>query len=404
MTYSSVGFVALLIMLIVNNDVFRKKESSEKIPAYYHYRRLLFGLSFYYAADIMWGIFNEFRLSKLLYVATVVYFIAMALSILLWTYYVINYLDEKTKFSNALHFVGQAFFILVFIALMYNFYQPKMFWFDKDGTYCTGTLRHISFVIQIALFFFTSVYALLLSRRTRKKKRPRYRALGVFGLVMIAMICLQVKYQLMPLYALGCMFGTCILHTFVHEDEKYDYYRRQEELLRKEQEHKKALGSARELAYTDPLTGVKSKLAYIEAAELIDMRISEGSLKEFGIIVFDLDGLKKINDTKGHEQGDKYIKDGCKMICRVFSHSPVYRIGGDEFAVLLEGRDFENRNALLSVFDREVEENLLSGSVVVSSGADVFDPEHDNSFSAVFERADKKMLERKQSFKETRTI
>ena len=100
-------------------------------------------------------------------------------------------------------------------------------------------------------------------------------------------------------------------------------------------------------AHLDGLTGVKSKHAYLEMEKTLDERLGKGTLSELAIVVCDVNGLKMINDTRGHQAGDEYIRMACRMICDVFSHSPVYRVGGDEFVVILTGRDYENRIALM---------------------------------------------------------
>ena len=201
---------------------------------------------------------------------------------------------------------------------------------------------------------------------------------------------------ILSMIALTIIIGiTFISHTSVLEGEKNEYRKKLEETLLRELEQKQELGSARQLAYTDPLTGVKSKRAYLEAIERIDKGVSDGSIDEFGVIVFDLNGLKTVNDTLGHEEGDRYIKEGSAIICGTFCHSPVFRIGGDEFVVILEGTDYLKRDILIAEFEELIEENQRSGKVVVSSGMDEFDLSCDTSFSSVFERADKKMYERK---------
>lgn len=201
---------------------------------------------------------------------------------------------------------------------------------------------------------------------------------------------------ILSMIALTIIIGiTFISHTSVLEGEKNEYRKKLEETLLRELEQKQELGSARRLAYTDPLTGVKSKRAYLEAIERIDKGVSDGSIDEFGVIVFDLNGLKTVNDTLGHEEGDRYIKEGSAIICGTFCHSPVFRIGGDEFVVILEGTDYLKRDILIAEFEELIEENQRSGKVVVSSGIDEFDLSCDTSFSSVFERADKKMYERK---------
>ena len=167
-----------------------------------------------------------------------------------------------------------------------------------------------------------------------------------------------------------------------------------------EEQAKQELGSAKRLAYTDPLTGVKSKLAYVEAEERLDRRIAEGTVESFAAMVFDLNGLKLINDTLGHEAGDLYITTACRLICNHFKHSPVFRIGGDEFAVILEGQDYQARSTLQAVFDRKMEENLHAGEVVIASGLSDYVRGQDNSYHAVFERADEAMYQRKRALKE----
>lgn len=189
------------------------------------------------------------------------------------------------------------------------------------------------------------------------------------------------------------------LHAFVLEDEKNRYKKELEETKEREREQKQELGSAKLLAYTDPLTGVKNKLAYIEEVEIIDKDIQEDRIEQFGVVVFDLNGLKHINDTLGHDEGDNYIKRGSRMICLKFCHSPVYRIGGDEFVVLLQGTDYKFREELLVEFDLQVERNLKKGEVVVATGMSVYDRDKDEDFISVFERADKKMYERKRALK-----
>ncbi len=111
------------------------------------------------------------------------------------------------------------------------------------------------------------------------------------------------------------------------------------------------------------------------------------------------DGLKKINDTLGHKAGDEYIRSACEMLCRYFKHSPVFRIGGDEFVVLLQGGDYEARETILREFNALIEENIREGRVVASLGLAVYDHGKDQSFHEAFKRADDLMYERKMQLK-----
>ena len=156
---------------------------------------------------------------------------------------------------------------------------------------------------------------------------------------------------------------------------------------------------ARTVAFTDPLTCVKSKHAFVVQEGHIEEKIVRGEAGEWGVIVCDVNGLKKINDTLGHKAGDAYIVTACKMLCDHFLHSPIYRVGGDEFVVLLEERDYRERHELLEIINREIEGNIGSDRAVISLGMAEFNPESDTSFNEVFKRADTLMYERKMQLK-----
>ncbi|WP_028506168.1 GGDEF domain-containing protein [Ruminococcus sp. FC2018] len=399
MIYSSIGIVAMLVQLIINYDVFMNKTSSSIGQKHKSYRHFLIGSVLYYITDIIWGFLDEHKLNKLLYADTVLYFLAMCLMVMLWTSYTTDYLDEKTRFGKALRSVGKAFFAMSVPAVIINFFYPILFDVTDECEYKAGSIRYIILMIQIFLFLLSSLHTLVLSTKTSAEKKVRYRAIGAFGIVMTALIAVQIYNPLLPVYSVGCMLGTCMLHTFIYEDEKAEYRIKLEKLLQQEKESTEALRTARTAANTDPLTGVKSRHAYIEITARIDRSIEAGKNDEFGVIVCDINDLKKINDTVGHEEGDRYIRDGCMMVCKKFAHSPVFRIGGDEFAVILERSDYDNREQLLSEFNEQVEQNQRQKLVEVSAGMAVFEAGNDSSFSDVFERADKKMYERKKILK-----
>jgi diguanylate cyclase (GGDEF)-like protein len=128
---------------------------------------------------------------------------------------------------------------------------------------------------------------------------------------------------------------------------------------------------------------------------------------EFAFGVFDCDDLKYINDTYGHDKGDIYLKTSSRLICRIFQHSPVFRIGGDEFAVILENDDFRNRDELFDEFRKTREEVCKATEneweqVNVTMGLAVYDPENDPSVIDVARRADQKMYENKKVRKENK--
>ena len=161
---------------------------------------------------------------------------------------------------------------------------------------------------------------------------------------------------------------------------------------------------ARNVALTDPLTGVKSKHAFLLNQKKIDASIDEGTADEFAVAVCDVNGLKYINDTLGHKAGDEYILKASRMICDIFQHSPVYRIGGDEFAVILHGRDYlTKKELLLALHDRSVE-HIRTNEVVISGGFSDYKPGLDRCFHDVFERADALMYKEKKLLKGMGTL
>lgn len=158
------------------------------------------------------------------------------------------------------------------------------------------------------------------------------------------------------------------------------------------------LGTVREVAYKDALTGVNSRYSYAKEELRVDEKIRQGIADHFALVVCDIDNLKTVNDEQGHAAGDEYIKSACRTICKMYDHSPVYRIGGDEFVILLKGDDYMRRTEILATFNEKAEENLAHGEVVVASGMAEFKSE-DTELHDVFERADRRMYERKAQLK-----
>ena len=154
------------------------------------------------------------------------------------------------------------------------------------------------------------------------------------------------------------------------------------------------------LAYQDALTRVKNKAWYDKVQERINEEIQCGTA-EFGIIMADLNNMKKINDTYGHERGNDYIAGACHEICVVFDHSPVFRVGGDEFVVLLEKNDYINREFLLEKLKLRYADSYKDESkepwerYSVALGMSVYEKGKDHKMKDVFRKADDLMYEDK---------
>ncbi len=168
---------------------------------------------------------------------------------------------------------------------------------------------------------------------------------------------------------------------------------------RKLEKEKETSRSFRNIANKDSLTGVRNRHAYYENEASINQQIQENSLQKLAVVVCDINGLKYVNDNIGHSAGDQLIKDACSLICEYFNHGAVFRVGGDEFAVLLQGTGYDTMMETVDRFNRKAEANIREGRVVVSIGYSVLEP-GDQYLHDVFERADQMMYERKKELKE----
>lgn len=160
----------------------------------------------------------------------------------------------------------------------------------------------------------------------------------------------------------------------------------------------------KELANRDALTGIRNKTAYDNKIRKINKKIEEGDTK-IGLAIIDLNYLKKTNDTYGHDRGDILIRKLSETICGVFSSSPVYRIGGDEFAVLLQDGDYDRFDGLAAAFNKKIElmdaDDSLEPWEKVSAalGAAFYDETLDDGMESLFRRADNAMYARKKQMK-----
>ena len=156
------------------------------------------------------------------------------------------------------------------------------------------------------------------------------------------------------------------------------------------------------LAYRDSLTGVKNKTAFQEVEARLEEQMRLGR-PQFALVVLDINGLKQINDSYGHDFGDMLIVNACRTICKAFQHSPVYRIGGDEFVVILESTDYENYMEVLQQLEVEIaqhNETAKAGcKLSIARGIAIYNSETDLVFANVFKRADESMYQNKTAMK-----
>ena len=669
MYYSSFGILAVIHHIIINHDILKNAKNEPSSGPRYRYRQFLNSILVFYIADLLWGFFEEAKIRVLVYADTVVFFATMALSILLWTRYVVAYIDKKGIKSKSLLGAGWGIFIFVISHLIINFFNPTIFTVTEEVEYVPETGRYFLLAAQFFMFVLITVYSFFVSIRSQGRDKVHYKAVCLSGGVMAVFIVLQSFDAFAPFYTIGCFIANCIIHVFVEEDEKqeqeqitedarkdrerytqiaaglandyeaiyyinietgkymevsvsetyeamnvpmegedfyeetrenarryahpddrefavsmyyketmlknlegrksysyryrimvgdearyyrfvvmlsedgkhfvlcdkdihdtitaetallekqkahvtfsqiaeslasnYDviYYvdivsgeymgytshniygelkiaqsgddffgsavknlagiihpqdrermmaaldkdqmitalegRKQhnveyrliisgkvqntrlsirkssdgvhfiigveniDEEVRKRNEHIRALNTEKELARRDELTGTRNKTAFTELEQSVQADIEGNTdLPHFALVVCDLNDLKKINDTEGHKAGDEYIRSSAKLLCDIFAHSPVFRIGGDEFAVFLSGSDLDLSKQLMNKLRSEVLANLdKHEGPVIAAGMAEFKPGDDLNVTDVFDRADQLMYEDKRKLK-----
>ena len=166
---------------------------------------------------------------------------------------------------------------------------------------------------------------------------------------------------------------------------------------------KKQVDIESELARKDVLTGIRNRNAYEEELQKLTWKMQKDDIK-FGFAVIDVNFLKMVNDTYGHEMGNITICKCCEIVCRIFAHSPVFRIGGDESVVILENKDYKHIEELIQKFNTTIEtaEGEPWEKVSAAIGYAVYQPDIDDCVENVFNRADKAMYLRKSEMKALR--
>jgi len=161
----------------------------------------------------------------------------------------------------------------------------------------------------------------------------------------------------------------------------------------------------KDISNHDPLTKVLSRISYNNVVKKLnrDIVVSPQTIK-FAVCECDLNNLKIINDSFGHDAGDQYIINCCKAICDLFKHSPVYRIGGDEFIAILQSDDYENieeiKKQISNYSISEITKNCsLLEKNSFASGFAIYDSEKDKSYTDVMKRADIEMYHNKKMLK-----
>lgn len=155
-----------------------------------------------------------------------------------------------------------------------------------------------------------------------------------------------------------------------------------------------------DVSNTDSLTGLKNKNSFTVDFHNIE---NQGHQEKYSVIVIDLNGLKTINDTRGHQIGDAYIRNSAAVIKKsVFNKNQVvYRIGGDEFVIIMQNASYADIHKVVENINANTEKaNETGGSIQLSMsvGHAMFERSVDRNFSNTMQRADTMMYNVKREY------
>ena len=400
MNYSLVPLLGLVILFVLNYDIIFMLKGVKKIPAFKQYRMFLISVLLFFIFDAMWGLFEYFKLDLLLLIDTSLYFVSMSVTVFLWTVFITKYLEERKVVSRIMISIGALILVVGIGAVVANLFNPVVLFNYKDGSYSAGIGRYIFLYTQMGLFIVSAIYAIIISMRNKTELSTRYFVIGVFGVLMALTVLLQVFEPLLPYYAGGIIISICFVHTFVLNIEKIDLREEIKNVQNREKEQLIELDTTKHLVYTDALTGVKSKHAYVELEETIDDLIRKNMMGDFALVLFDLNYLKAINDSLGHNNGDKYLIESVEMIKKFFPDIDIYRFGGDEFVLILDKENYADRYKMLKAFSAESEKDINKNKPVVACGMSDYIRGQDNALRTIFNRADENMYANKRMLKE----
>ncbi len=502
--YSAIGILAIIIHLIINHDMFSKpKEKDNSTIKYYHL--YLVSVLFYFIIDALWGFLDYLGNTKLLYADTAFYYLIMGFSTIFCCRYIIEFLNLNKLLGRTLKTFGLLFCFFEIILLIVNLFKPIFFYFDSYGNYHAGVFRNVSLLLQVFMFLCITLISSSVVIKNRKDSNKRNFTIIYFGLAMTVTVITQTFFPFLPLYSIGLVTGTCILHTFIQENirkEQYEVLESLSEILysmhvidlkndtveefnavhevkqivnhkhgavemmkqimtvvSKEEYLEEALkfsdlttvadrmknkkiisgefigirtgwylasfitleadneGKPTKVIFTtriideekrqkeklirttktDELTGLLNRRAYEEAIYNHNDIPEE---EEFIYISIDINGLKIINDTKGHTAGDELIIGACECMKKIFNpYGYIYRIGGDEFVTILFCSITQIAD-ILKDFDRAVEnwKGELIDSISVSYGWISKHEEPGASTRQLGAIAEKRMYEAKSAY------
>ena len=263
--------------------------------------------------------------------------------------------------------------------------------------------QNIQFILKLFLIVFILMLIILFSacyfvdKRITKPIEDMYLCLSSFNYMNDD----DIKHNIQKLQELNIKTNPEIqsLYTTIISTLWHSYEFQQDLKITSNQ-----LSTVSEKVYVDVLTGCNNKYAYEEKLDDLQDKLNKGEISYFSVIMADINNLKYVNDTFGHEEGDSYIIGCFNVIADIFKRENIYRIGGDEFVIILDENNYFKRvdwlNEAKHIFSSYNEQRTISPFKRYSMSLGMAD--YDNSIKNILEvvkKADNEMYKNKQEFK-----
>ena len=270
-TYSVFSGVAIVIHLIINYDLLIGRKSITALGP--GYRGFLLGILAYYITDVAWGILAGLGWTRLLYIDTVFFFLALVAFVFMWGRFVIAYLDLGNFTALIIAWFGYAILAFNLAALAANPFTNCFFHFDAKGNYLTDWIRDPAFYLLIMFNILIAVFVFVKALSSQDSVRRRSMMVFMSSITMASAMLLQIIWPLTPFTALGCLVGNCFLHVFVIQDEQTaKYTAKLEQALERAHAAEKARSMFFSIVSHDIRTPLNAILGY---SELLQSGISD---------------------------------------------------------------------------------------------------------------------------------
>lgn len=255
-------------------------------------------------------------------------------------------------------------------------------------------LTHICLLMFVVVIVAMSIHEIAVNRFIRQNKLNIICVLVLLASTVLELGIYRFSNKSTPLGSLGFL-----IYIVVMGIENVSKSRKMMEQARESEIYLK-------LAFTDELTGLYNRTAFEEdlGGRVITDEVTQNEIIQPTVIyMFDLNDLKKCNDTYGHDYGDKYIMMAASVLKKAFTDDEkCYRIGGDEFCAWSANVSAKKIEEKLRLLEKLISEQSSKEFVVkfsMAMGYAVYLPNEDSNLYSTLKRADAMMYERKQEYK-----